>query len=71
MVGWSDMAEVDGIDFSCRPRKLGLPVLERETCLGNVLDASYFSNDKGCAGVVGAPGVVCKVFVEIKICFFK
>lgn len=69
LVGWSDMAEVDGINFSCRPRKLGLPVLDREGCLGSVLDASFFSNDKGCAGVVGAPGVICKVFVKVCVIF--
>ncbi|KAJ8984900.1 hypothetical protein NQ317_002740 [Molorchus minor] len=46
---------------SCRPRKLGLPVLSRTECLGAAFESKYASNDKGCIGIVGLSSPVCKI----------
>lgn len=63
MVGWSTSPVVDeGDTASCSPKKLGLPVLDREKCLGQRTD--IFSSDKGCLGVIGSQSVICKVRKE-------
>lgn len=54
-VSWPEPNE-GGENPFCRPRKLGLPILEEGHC------GSYsHSSGVGCAGVVGGPGLVCKV----------
>ncbi|XP_023310641.1 vitamin K-dependent protein C-like [Anoplophora glabripennis] len=46
---------------SCRPRKLGLPVLGKTECINSLEDPQIVSNDKGCIGVVGLPSPICRV----------
>ncbi|XP_017770581.1 PREDICTED: serine protease 27-like [Nicrophorus vespilloides] len=57
VVGW---AEGSSADSSCRPRKLGLPILDYDRCVGTALDSQYTSLDKGCLGVIGAKSVICE-----------
>lgn len=62
VVGWAEAQTVEGpVIASCRPRKSGLPVLGHDECLGTAADPQYYSADKGCVGVIGAPSVVCNV----------
>lgn len=58
MVGW-DKIENGSEKSGCRPRKLGLPVLELSRCFGTVVQ--QLSADKGCVGVVGSQNPFCKV----------
>ncbi|KAJ8961460.1 hypothetical protein NQ318_014708, partial [Aromia moschata] len=58
--GWIEDETKDGpISVSCRPRKLGLPVLGPSECAGAALEPQYVSDDKGCMGVVGVPSPIC------------
>ncbi|XP_049820148.1 serine protease 7-like [Aethina tumida] len=62
VVGWAEAQTVEGpVIASCRPRKSGLPVLGHDECLGTAADPQYYSADKGCVGVIGAPSVVCNI----------
>lgn len=62
LVGWSEGQTPEGsVTSSCRPRKLGLPILGYAECVATAADPLFVSADKGCVGVVGAPSVVCKV----------
>lgn len=47
--------------ITCRPRKVGLPVLDREVCLGTASSPHTISIDKGCIGVIGASSTLCTV----------
>ncbi|CAH2012041.1 unnamed protein product [Acanthoscelides obtectus] len=49
------------ITSSCRPRKLGLPVLGPKECLESTPDMAYVTQDKGCIGVVGSNTPICEV----------
>ncbi|KAK5650382.1 hypothetical protein RI129_001411 [Pyrocoelia pectoralis] len=44
----------------CRPRKLGLPVLDHQNCQKSALDSELITGDKRCAGVIGTTSVICK-----------
>nr|XP_023018862.1 vitamin K-dependent protein C-like [Leptinotarsa decemlineata] len=46
---------------SCRPRKLGLPILGYEECLNAASNSNYVSIDKGCIGVIGSFSPICEV----------
>lgn len=60
MVGWNKVE--NGTESStCRPRKLGLPVLELSHCFGAA--AENINADKGCVGVVGSQNPICKVYL--------
>lgn len=64
LVGWSEAKVSEGeLVSSCRPRKLGLPVLNQADCLSTTSNPTAVSTDKGCVGVVGVPSVVCKVLM--------
>ncbi|KAJ8965612.1 hypothetical protein NQ314_004003 [Rhamnusium bicolor] len=66
--GWSeDETEEGPISGSCRPRKLGLPILGPTECLGAAFEPQYVSTDTGCIGVIGLPNPVCKVCLRIKM----
>lgn len=54
IVSWPEPNE-GSEDLFCRPRKLGLPVLEEAHC------GFSHSSGIGCAGVIGGPGLVCKI----------
>lgn len=59
-VGWSDKDS----KVTCRPRKIGLPVLDREECLGTAPSPHVLTIDKGCIGVIGSPSMICKVCLK-------
>lgn len=62
VVGWAEEQTPEGnIISSCRPRKLGLPVLGPKECLRSVVDPQLLTVDKGCVGVVGGPSYICSV----------
>lgn len=46
---------------TCRPRKLGLPILGHEECIKSGIDPTNFHNDSGCVGVLGGNSIVCEV----------
>lgn len=54
-ISWPEANE-GGENLFCRARKMGLPILEEGYC-----GASAHNSGIGCAGVVGAPGLICKV----------
>ncbi|RZC33799.1 trypsin-1 [Asbolus verrucosus] len=62
IVGWppNEAAEEEEATTSCRPKKLGLPVLDNIECLETAQDPTFISTDKGCVGLVGTPSVVCE-----------
>ncbi|XP_045479041.1 serine protease 7-like [Harmonia axyridis] len=44
---------------SCRPKKVGLPVLGASECLLSSKEQNP-GDDKGCLGILGAPSIVCE-----------
>lgn len=46
---------------TCRPRKLGLPILGHEECIKAGINPTNFHNDSGCVGVLGGNSIVCEV----------
>lgn len=46
---------------TCRPRKLGLPILGYNECIKSGINPMNFNNDYGCIGVVGTSSLVCEV----------
>lgn len=55
-LSWPESHEGSEIAF-CRPRKLGLPILEEGHC------GSYtHTSGVGCAGIIGGPSLICKVW---------
>lgn len=62
IVGWGEGPTLDGAVVStCRPRKIGLPILEERECLLGTTVQGSFTKDKGCAAVLGSATVVCSV----------
>lgn len=62
IVSWQEGETVGGqVEATCRPRKIGLPVLGSNECMRNFAQMEFLSSDKGCAGIVGGPSYVCKV----------
>ena len=57
VVGWPK--DKGATESSCRPKKLGLPVLGGDECLENT--PHEFSAEKGCIGLVGTVSVICGV----------
>lgn len=53
-ISWPEANEGSESRF-CRARKMGLPILDQGHCGP--------TQGLGCAGVVGAPGLICKVRV--------
>ncbi|XP_044761683.1 serine protease 7-like [Coccinella septempunctata] len=59
VAGWDQSKNSDGSSSSsCRPKKVGLPVLGPSECLMS-RNVQNVSADKGCLGVLGAPSVIC------------
>lgn len=46
---------------TCKPRKLGLPILGYNECIKSGIDSMNFNDDYGCIGVVGTSSLVCEV----------
>ncbi|XP_070517918.1 phenoloxidase-activating factor 1 [Cardiocondyla obscurior] len=58
LVGWTKHDDNNDIP-SCRPRKLGLPILGRNECTKAGINPSHLNDDYGCIGIVGAISFVC------------
>lgn len=55
IASWYEGLTSDGYETStCQPRKIDLPIVQSESCSGNI------QNSQGCVGVVGSPSVLCK-----------
>lgn len=61
VTNWAENGTVETTNSTCRPRKLGLPVLGKAECLREAVDPQYVSNDKGCVGVLGSVSPICQV----------
>jgi len=60
LVGWTK--HKDQVDVqSCKPRKLGLPILGYNECIKSEINPIYLNDDYGCIGVVGTNSLVCEV----------
>lgn len=60
LIGWTK--HNDKVDIAtCKPRKLGLPILGYNECIKTGIDPIYFNNDYGCIGVVNTNSLVCAV----------
>lgn len=61
LVGWTASKSENNIDArTCRPRKLGLPILGYKECIKSGMNLN-FNDDYGCIGVVGTSSLVCEV----------
>lgn len=61
---WAESDVVLTVNSTCRPRKLGLPVLGKPECLGAAANSEYVSKDKGCVGVLGSVSPICQVDID-------
>lgn len=61
LVGWTVKEEEEKNNQTCRPRKLGLPILGQNECIRAGIDPMNFHNDSGCVGVLGGKSIVCEV----------
>ncbi|CAL7940151.1 unnamed protein product [Xylocopa violacea] len=61
LVGWTlSKPEDKNSNQTCRPRKLGLPILGYNECIRSGINLMNFHNDSGCAGVLGGSSIVCQ-----------
>ncbi|XP_053996821.1 vitamin K-dependent protein C-like [Hylaeus anthracinus] len=60
LVGWTVSRTIDSNNQTCRPRKLGLPILGSGECIRSGINPINFHNDSGCAGVLGGTSIVCE-----------
>ncbi|XP_020278716.1 vitamin K-dependent protein C-like [Pseudomyrmex gracilis] len=61
LVGWTASTSENNSDIrTCRPRKLGLPILGYNECVKAGINAMSFNDDYGCIGVVGTNSLVCE-----------
>ncbi|XP_076172351.1 vitamin K-dependent protein C [Ptiloglossa arizonensis] len=61
LVGWTVSKTKDrNNNQTCRPRKLGLPILGYNECIKAGIDPTVFHNDSGCVGVLGGSSIVCE-----------
>ncbi|XP_076621859.1 vitamin K-dependent protein C [Colletes latitarsis] len=61
LAGWTvSKTEDSHNNQTCRPRKLGLPILGYNECIRSGLNPTNFHNDSGCAGVLGGSSIVCE-----------
>ncbi|XP_014467234.1 PREDICTED: vitamin K-dependent protein C-like [Dinoponera quadriceps] len=61
LVGWTVRKLNDSGDIrTCRPRKLGLPILGYNECIKSGINSMNFNDDYGCIGIVGTNSLVCE-----------
>ncbi|KAH0945323.1 hypothetical protein HN011_012520 [Eciton burchellii] len=61
LVGWTASKSEDNADTrTCRPRKLGLPILGYNECVKSGINPMNFNDDYGCVGIVGTNSLVCE-----------
>ncbi|XP_020707654.1 vitamin K-dependent protein C [Athalia rosae] len=59
--GWTEGKTEDAADSrTCRPRKLGLPILGYNECIKSGIDSTTFHDESGCIGVIGGNSLVCQ-----------
>ncbi|XP_011878408.1 PREDICTED: vitamin K-dependent protein C-like [Vollenhovia emeryi] len=58
LVGWTKHKDNIG-NQTCRPRKLGLPILGYKECAKSGINPTTLNDDYGCIGVVGTNSLVC------------
>ncbi|KAJ8682242.1 hypothetical protein QAD02_018034 [Eretmocerus hayati] len=64
VAGWTENEEHNRDEESkenrsCRPRKLGLPILSRRECLRGGIKPTHYHEESGCAGVIGPNPIFC------------
>ncbi|XP_012288814.2 vitamin K-dependent protein C-like [Orussus abietinus] len=62
LAGWAESTG-DSEGRTCRPRKVGLPILGYNECIKSGVDPSLFHDDSGCIGVIGGNSIVCNTDV--------
>lgn len=60
LVGWPKHKD-NNDNQTCRPRKIGLPILDNNQCIKSGVDPTHLNDDYGCIGLVGTNSLVCKV----------
>ncbi|XP_025986342.1 vitamin K-dependent protein C [Solenopsis invicta] len=59
LVGWTK--HKDNVDTqTCRPRKLGLPILGRNECIKSGINPIHLNDNYGCIGIVNTNSLVCE-----------
>ena len=65
LMGWTESSRSSDNNVSdsrtCRPRKLGLPILGRRECIKGGINPANYHEESGCVGVIGANSIICKV----------
>lgn len=56
-----DQEDQQSEQSTCRPRKLGLPILGRRECLKSGIQPDMFHESSGCVGVIGVGDIICQV----------
>ena len=60
LAGWTTYK--DNVDTqTCRPRKLGLPILGRNECIKSGINPAHLNDNYGCVGIVNTNSLVCGV----------
>lgn len=62
MSGWTvstTSAEIN--NRTCRPRKMGLPIMGKNECIKSGVNAINYHDDSGCIGIVGGNSIICNV----------
>ncbi|XP_033333961.2 vitamin K-dependent protein C [Megalopta genalis] len=68
LVGWTvSKTEDKSNNETCRPRKLGLPILGHNECIKSGINPMNFHKDSGCAGILGGSSIVCENDVGFSI----
>ncbi|XP_043470214.1 vitamin K-dependent protein C-like [Leptopilina heterotoma] len=44
---------------TCRPRKMGLPIMGNNECIKSGINFTRFHDDSGCIGIVGGNSIIC------------
>ncbi|EFN86140.1 Vitamin K-dependent protein C [Harpegnathos saltator] len=61
LVGWATSELNNTADArTCKPRKMGLPILGYNECVKSGINAMTFNDDYGCIGIVGTYSLVCE-----------
>ncbi|XP_011498157.1 PREDICTED: transmembrane protease serine 11A-like [Ceratosolen solmsi marchali] len=59
-MGWMEFGgEGNPNARTCRPRKLGLPILGRRECLKSGIKPINYHVETGCLGIIGSNSIIC------------
>ncbi|XP_001606281.2 trypsin-1-like [Nasonia vitripennis] len=63
LMGWTEssgsLSDGNPDTRTCRPRKLGLPILGRRECLKSGIKPENYHEESGCVGIIGSSSIVC------------